>query len=482
MQFGAFFSYSRQDERLAQWLWKKLDTFRTPKDLIDTNGAYGKVPKTLNKIFRDRSDLGSGGQVSEGLDQALRASDNLIVLCTPAAAKSEWVNHEIQTFIELGRSDRIFPVIGSGAPNSNNPETECFPPVLRDAGILAADLREIKESDGRIIGDGKETGRLKLIAGLLGVSLDTLIQREVKRQRRTIRSLALASIVFLTISVIAIVAGIVAFNNQQRAERRLDLAAKASIENVLALSTVRAAIENESFADSRRDAKVVGGTSYRRLLDEYSETAEIKDSNTTDQIELWKAEALIDMTMQPGWLNAFGMKEEWLSDAGSILDELSDSKELKSKLPGVRQKLAEAIQSAAIPNEIDQPFFSNFRPSLAKVLSCISVEKPSDSGQYQLGDRFEIAVLGEDGSSIYAFDVTNDQYSGFNLGEIRQGRLEVELNASPPLGTGQLYLFSTEAGPDVVSGPDAMSLLASLLLSSHLQSCPPTVLNYEILE
>ena len=76
--------------------------------------------------------------------------ERLIVLCTPSSAKSDWVEHEVRTFIDLGQSKRIFPVIGSGEPNSADPDTECFPPALREAGILAADLREIRTANGGI--------------------------------------------------------------------------------------------------------------------------------------------------------------------------------------------------------------------------------------------------------------------------------------------------------------------------------------------
>lgn len=42
---------------------------------------------------------------------------------------------EIQHFRSTGRGDRVFAVIIDGTPNSGDPETECFPPSLRqDAG------------------------------------------------------------------------------------------------------------------------------------------------------------------------------------------------------------------------------------------------------------------------------------------------------------------------------------------------------------
>jgi hypothetical protein len=66
------------------------------------------------------------------------------------------------------------PVIAAGEPDSGDPETECFPPALRGKALLAADLREIKLPTGQLIGDGREGGRLKLLAGLLGVGLDQL--------------------------------------------------------------------------------------------------------------------------------------------------------------------------------------------------------------------------------------------------------------------------------------------------------------------
>jgi hypothetical protein len=210
MRYRAFFSYARADDKLANWLHQALDTYRTPKALIGRMGPMGEVPAKLHPIFRDRTDLEAGGHVDQSLQAALEDSACLIVLCTPTSAKSRWVNEEVETFLRLGRETKIFPVIGAGEPDSQNPETECFPPALRGKGLLAADLREIRQSNGRMIGDGREGGRLKLIAGLLGVPLDELIQRE-KRRRAQQRLLALSvSGVFLAVAGAAIGLGLLA--------------------------------------------------------------------------------------------------------------------------------------------------------------------------------------------------------------------------------------------------------------------------------
>lgn len=203
MQYRAFFSYARADDRTANWLHAQLDRYRTPKSLIGDTGALGPVTAKLHPIFRDRTDLESGGHITERLQEALEASETLIVLCTPASARSQWVNHEVETFLRLGREDRIFPVIASGEPDSGNPDTECFPPALRNKGMLAADLREIRKPSGQVVGDGRESGRLKLIAGLLGLPLDRLVQRERRRQRQVIVMLGGAAAAFAAVAIAA---------------------------------------------------------------------------------------------------------------------------------------------------------------------------------------------------------------------------------------------------------------------------------------
>lgn len=218
MRYRAFFSYARADDRLAKWLHRKLDGYRTPRRLVGAAGELGPVPATLHPIFRDRTDLEAGGSVNDALNQALQDSDCLIVLCTPSSAKSRWVDRECAAFLELGRQSRIFPVIGAGEPDSGDAETECFPPSLRGKGLLAADLREMKLSSGQLVGDGREGGRFKLIAGLLGLPLDRLMQRERRRQRQLVSVLAVAAATFFVVAAVAAVQTLEANKNLNLAQ------------------------------------------------------------------------------------------------------------------------------------------------------------------------------------------------------------------------------------------------------------------------
>jgi hypothetical protein len=109
----------------------------------------------------------------------------------------------VQTFLRTGKEARIFPVIAAGEPDSADPSTECFPPSLRGRGILAADLREAGSGTdpGRRVGDGRELGALKVIAGILGVDFDQIMRREHRRQLN--RSSVLIATVGLTGAVAA---------------------------------------------------------------------------------------------------------------------------------------------------------------------------------------------------------------------------------------------------------------------------------------
>ncbi|MEQ1844383.1 MAG: toll/interleukin-1 receptor domain-containing protein [Nitrospira sp.] len=202
MRYRAFFSYSRDDDRVADWLHARLDGYRVPPLLLGQSGAHGAIPAKLHPIFRDRTDMPGGDVLGDRITAALAESESLIVLCSRSAAASRWVAQECDVFIASGRARHIYPVIAPNLPQSADVESDFFPPPLRGRGLLAADLREIKLPTDKVIGDGRRIGVLKLIAGLLGVDLDDLVEREARRARkRFLNAVGLAGT-----SVIALVA------------------------------------------------------------------------------------------------------------------------------------------------------------------------------------------------------------------------------------------------------------------------------------
>lgn len=176
-KYWAFISYSHQDEVWAQWLHTALETYRVPRRLVGRPLQGETIPRRLFPIFRDRAELPSSHELGAALTRALEQSRNLIVICSPRAASSRWVNEEIRAFRQMERSNRVYCLIVDGEPNAADTASECFAPALRgDANFepIAADVRENK--------DGKSAAKLKLISGLLDLGLDELIQREKQRQ------------------------------------------------------------------------------------------------------------------------------------------------------------------------------------------------------------------------------------------------------------------------------------------------------------
>jgi tetratricopeptide (TPR) repeat protein len=207
-RYYAFLSYSHKDEELADWLHRELEEFRVPRSLAGKLTANGVVPPRLTPIFRDRHELSAADDLGEEIRDALGGSQFLIVLCSPDAAKSHWTNAEIESFKRRRPDGCVLAAIASGEPFASDipgrEHEECFPPALRQrydrrgrptgkrAEPLAADLREEGES--------RRIGFLKLVAGMLGVGLDDLVQRETTRRHRRLAWLAAASLAGMAVT------------------------------------------------------------------------------------------------------------------------------------------------------------------------------------------------------------------------------------------------------------------------------------------
>lgn len=199
-RYIAFLSYSHRDRRVARWLHQTLEKYRIPQSARDA--AEPVLPGRLTPIFRDRDELPTSSSLSNAINLALEHSESLILICSPAAAGSRWVNEEIRTFRRLGRADRIFCFIVAGEPNSGD-QRECFPAALTEPDATTGQRPEPVAADARPQGDGRRNATLKLIAGILGVGFDTLKNRDQHRTYRRLLTItgALALIVAVTIAL-----------------------------------------------------------------------------------------------------------------------------------------------------------------------------------------------------------------------------------------------------------------------------------------
>ena len=238
--YRAFISYSHKDQRWARWLIRKLEAYRVPRDLADAGQQ-----RKLGTFFRDRDEAAAADDLATTIRKALETSQHLIVVASPASAKSAYVEREIREFAELnrqrGQRGRILTLIADGEPNADDPTQECLPAALR--GALAGDDGapiEPLAADARPTGDGKTRALAKLVAGLLGVRYDALVRRDLQRRRRF-----QAAVVGAACAVAVVAAGVGWKFETDRREREELAQARARAESdrrtVAAVSTAERA-------------------------------------------------------------------------------------------------------------------------------------------------------------------------------------------------------------------------------------------------
>lgn len=172
-QYFAFISYSSADFEWGKKVEQKLSKYKMSATLCREKG-WKRCP--MSPIFFAPYEI-QPGDLSEELKMRLRNSKNLIVICSPNSAKSEWVGREIEYFHSLGRADNIHFFIVDGVPNSGNPETECFNPILKKLDLpeyLGANVNE-KIYNWKWL--NRERAYIQLVTKLLGIEFDSVWKR-----------------------------------------------------------------------------------------------------------------------------------------------------------------------------------------------------------------------------------------------------------------------------------------------------------------
>lgn len=196
-KYFAFISYSSKDTEWGKRLQRKLEHYRMPSTLCSEHG-WERTP--IKPVFFAPTDIQPGG-LTEELQERLRASRNLIVICSPNSAQSEWVGKEIEFFHQLGRTKQIHFFIIDGKPHSGNPETECFNPIVNTLGLPEILGANIHEKIYRWPWLNKERAYVQLISKLLGVEFDAIWQRH--KRLLVQKTIAWAIGVIAVLSVIA---------------------------------------------------------------------------------------------------------------------------------------------------------------------------------------------------------------------------------------------------------------------------------------
>lgn len=226
--YACFISYRHSDNteqsgEWASWLHQQLETYTVPPSLVGKLNRSGKkIPKRIYPVFRDETSAASSSNLTDELHEALKRAENLIVICTPSAAQSPWIDEELRFFKAHRGADHLFGIIVAGDPAAREGDPlDCQPKALRykvDANgaltserehdLLFPDFRapdgmhgvpdkakyiarlraggasaSAARAEAEAYADRVEMMKLKVIAGLLDVQLDDLLQRQQLYER-----------------------------------------------------------------------------------------------------------------------------------------------------------------------------------------------------------------------------------------------------------------------------------------------------------
>ncbi len=185
--YWAFISYSHKDARVGRRLHRALEAYSLPRRLVGQVTVQGPLPRRLIPVFRDRDELPAASDLSSEVHAALKRSRALIVVCSPAAATSNWVGLEVEVFRKLHPGRPVLAAVIEGDPAT------VMPRVLYGASSSGA--VEPLAADFRSEGDGKRLALLKLVAGITGLSLDTLVQRDAQRRLQRVTAVTAAALI-----------------------------------------------------------------------------------------------------------------------------------------------------------------------------------------------------------------------------------------------------------------------------------------------
>jgi WD40 repeat protein len=222
-QYDAFISYSHAvDGRLAPALQAGLQRLAKP----------WYRPRAL-RVFRDDTGLAVNPALWDSIAKALDSSRYFVVLVSPEAAASPWVNREIEHWVATKDPGGILLVLTDGTlvwdgTDYDTERSSALPPALQ--GRFAAeprhlDLRWAQDEDQLDVRHSRfREAVADLAAPLHGMAKDELEGEDI-RQHRQSRRLARGAMAGLAVLLVAsLVAGGLAVANARQADRQRDRA------------------------------------------------------------------------------------------------------------------------------------------------------------------------------------------------------------------------------------------------------------------
>ena len=228
-RFDCFISYARaSSNQLAQDLQSGLERFAKPWNRL-----------RAMRVFRDDQSMAANTALWGTIEQGLREARWLVLLATPEAAASRYVNDEVAWWVHNKGAQTVLLVRARGdiewdrGTGTFKPGSTAIPPALHHAYQEEPRWIDLTwfDEDGSL---GKADPRFQervadLSSAITGVERDTLIGENVRQLRKTRRLTRAAVSALAVLLVLALSAGAAAFCQRGEALRQRDAAYQQSV-------------------------------------------------------------------------------------------------------------------------------------------------------------------------------------------------------------------------------------------------------------
>ena len=216
--YAAFVSYSHQSDRvLGSSLKSAIERFPRP---------WWRSRR--RRVFLDKGNLAADPSLWSSIEKALAASRWFLLLASPDAARSSWVDREVRWWLEHRSSDHLLIVLTGGDVAWDKTtgmldlaQTTALPPALTAASVsepLWVDLRKTRAVPFDVEHDGWRESLADLVAPLDEVPKDTLIGEHLRYRRRTHQLAGSIITTLATLLIVAVVAGLLAVEQRNKAQ------------------------------------------------------------------------------------------------------------------------------------------------------------------------------------------------------------------------------------------------------------------------
>ena len=216
-RFDAFISYSHAaDDLLAPRLQSGLQQFAKPW-----------WRRRALRVFRDQASLSANPHLWSSITEALAGSEWFVILTSPEAAASPWVNREVAWWLEHKDPERILPVLTDGVLEWDEAANGWAAASAVPASLQRAfqeeprwvDLTWAKDDTDLDLGNPRFREAVADIASAVhGIPKDELHSEEVRQHRRTKRTVWAAGVALGLFAAGSAVAAVYAFDQRNEAE------------------------------------------------------------------------------------------------------------------------------------------------------------------------------------------------------------------------------------------------------------------------